>query len=55
MLDTQNQDTQNQATQYAEWRQNLPEGVRENPILDKFKSYDDLAKSYIEQQRFLGR
>ena len=37
------------------WQDSLAEDIRANPTLDKFKSQDDLAKSYVELERMNGR
>lgn len=53
--ETKEEITETEEPEIPEWRKNLPEGIRENPILDKFNSLEDVAKSYIEAQKFIGR
>lgn len=48
-------ETEVEEKEIPEWRKNLSEDIRENPILDKFNSTNDVVKSYIEAQKFLGR
>ena len=43
------------AAPILDWRANLDPAVKDHPSLQKFKTPADLAKSYIEAERFLGR
>jgi len=40
---------------FADLLEGLPEGLKDNASLGKFESFDDLAKSYIEQEKLVGR
>jgi hypothetical protein len=37
------------------WRDNLPEELRENPTLQKYNSVEDVAKATVEAQSMIGR
>lgn len=39
----------------TDWRTNLDESIRQHPALEKFKTPYDVAKSYIEIQKLVGR
>lgn len=54
-VDDGQQGGQDDKPQLPEWRLSLPDEIRSHPILDKFKSPEDVIKSYIEAQKFLGR
>lgn len=43
-----------QAPDPAAWRTGLPDGLGENPSIQKFTGPGDLAKSYVELQRLVG-
>jgi hypothetical protein len=59
MADNQNpiQDNSDQqtATEVLDWKANLSEEVREHPSLQNIKTPEDLAKSWINAQKFIGR
>jgi hypothetical protein len=38
----------------SSWRDALPEDLRSNPSITKFQSPEELAKSYLHAQRFVG-
>jgi len=39
----------------TDWKQALPEEIRETPAIQNFKTPADLAKSYLHQQKFIGK
>jgi hypothetical protein len=39
----------------SDWRSGVAEDLRSNPHLETFKSVDDLAKSWINAQRLIGK
>ena len=65
-VDNQNQETDNSdqqtevstdlpTTQVQDWRAGLDVSVKEHPSLKNFKSPGDLAKSWVEAQKLIGR
>ena len=58
MVDNQNldiQDNSDQQTQVADWREGLDPTIKQHPSLQNFKGPGDLAKSWVEAQRLIGR
>lgn len=49
-----NADNQDQQT-VTDWRENLDVGIKEHPSLKNFKAVGDLAKSWVEAQKLIGR
>jgi len=57
MADNLNQETDNldQQTQVADWREGLDVSIKSHPSIQNFKSPGDLAKSWVEAQKLIGR
>jgi hypothetical protein len=49
------QDNPGQSQEQKPWYEKLDNDLRENPSITKFKSEGDLAKSYVELQKTLGK
>jgi len=39
----------------VDWKATLPEGVRDHPAIQNIKTVEDLAKSWVNVQKFIGR
>lgn len=50
-VEQENQDQQ----QIVDWREKLDPSIKEHPSLKNFKSEGDLAKSWVEAQKLIGR
>ena len=50
-----NQDPAAVVTPVADWRTDLDVSIKEHPSLQNFKSPGDLAKSWVEAQKLIGR
>ena len=48
-------DNQDQTTEVVDWREGLDPSVKEHPSIKNFKSPGDLAKSWVEAQKLIGR
>lgn len=57
MPDNLNPETDNldQGTEVADWRESLDPSIKEHPALKNFKAPGDLAKSWVEAQKLIGR
>ncbi len=53
--DNLDQGTDNQDQQVADWREGLDPAVKNHPSLASFKTTGDLAKSWVEAQKLIGR
>jgi hypothetical protein len=51
----QGTDNQDQATVVSDWRESLDATVKQHPSLQNFKTPGDLAKSWVEAQKLIGR
>ena len=54
MADNLNPETEN-LDQQVDWRQGLDETIRNHPSMQNFKNTGDLAKSWVEAQKLIGR
>ena len=48
-------DNLDQETQVVDWREGLDPAVKSHPSIQNFKSPGDLAKSWVEAQKLIGR
>lgn len=55
MPDNQDLEVQDNLDQTTDWREELDASVKEHPSLKNFKSPGDLAKSWVEAQKLIGR
>ena len=39
----------------VDWKATLPEGIRDHPAIQNIKTVEDLAKSWVNVQKFIGR
>ena len=53
--DNLNPEEQDNSNQVADWREGLDVSVKEHPSLKNFKNPGDLAKSWVEAQKLIGR
>lgn len=51
----EDQGNQDQGSAVADWREGLDPGIKSHPSLQNFKGPGDLAKSWVEAQKLIGR
>jgi len=55
MADNLNQETDNLDQQTVDWKEGLDPTIKQHPSIQTFKSPGDLAKSWVEAQKLIGR